>query len=613
MEDVSTPQRRTVLGTTPLRSGKKRKAPFSRFSANATFSCFPLWNDNKDELSKDNTILSEEVKREGVVKRVRTATELLPKQQGSSALSFTADTTPQETQTSSSTAAAATSFDVGARSALDTSLHSLTVNGATADLNTPPPKDRRRAEASTSIDVLEKSEKRSRFNAPSSSYSISSNTFPCANSPTGEETTDSRSNFTQVVPDFSEEHAETKTIKSCSSPLKFSVHSCASSTLSPNGSPRLYDASAASPVHRSTFCSLPCHSSLHLRCDSSAECLTSTPSPRTPVRAESPPPLATPHRRRARTQNSAKEKGTTTPKAPLRPCRPRRNLLHGVLNGNRREVEDALAAGEDPNSPLTVPLWVIGKPNAMLPVLVAARLAYCGVVETLLRYGAVPNSVTRDGQNGLHLLFLHNSLQRTEPDVPTSLGLHSSLEASNYVGTKTNRSIFPVHRTPAWADLENFFKELTPSSDSKIAVDSDSEDSDSDLTDVPQLHFSSRTSRQTLDPYNFDLPSLPRSKFLPASATQPRVPTEREVLLCGEVLLSKGVDANRKDATGRTPKDYALNVYGLPRNHPFISKLDQQNSIILTAKRCMGESRTCSSKNLSNLEQPCVSSVYRRL
>lgn len=349
-----------------------------------------------------------------------------------------------------------------------------------------------------------------------------------------------------------------------------------------------------------------------LRVDEEIVSPSSTPSPRTPVRSESPPPLSRSHYRDSESSDRVWPTTITTPQAPLRPSRRHRTLLHGVLNGNRREVADALAGGEDPNSSLNIPMWVTGKPTFMLPILVASRLAYAGVLEALLRGGAVPNSVTCEGQNGLHLLFANNSLTRYTASQSMSAttaddSLHPRINSSCETGSPSRISAscttrlssrkesatVTVNTAPsaAWVNLQAFFNDIaqsnqksqstlhnTVSSRRKRSIS----ESGSDRLGYPSSTAYSESNEKTSEPvkqpgvdnlHSFSLPDLKPFYLLSAQRPELRVPTEQEVVLCGEILLREGVDAHRKDLAGRTPKDCALELYGLPADHPFIHKL----------------------------------------
>lgn len=241
-----------------------------------------------------------------------------------------------------------------------------------------------------------------------------------------------------------------------------------------------------------------------------------------------------------------------TPQAPLRATRARYTLLRGILTGNPEEVERALQAGEDPNDPLRLPAWVTGSVESMLPVLIASRLGHAQVMKTLLAGGAVINSVNCEGQNALHLLFT-----RSKPE--------------NGSGESVLRTVTyePLSLPGALSDFGQFLQTVT---------------SDSCLPEkgaTPQCasaHCSSSTVGDATDVESpisgFVIPSLHGIRgacgYPPAGR---RFPNETDILMCGDILLREGIDCTRKDAKGKTPLQYALDVYGLPVDHPFIAQL----------------------------------------
>ncbi|XP_053991335.1 uncharacterized protein LOC128883224 isoform X2 [Hylaeus volcanicus] len=135
-----------------------------------------------------------------------------------------------------------------------------------------------------------------------------------------------------------------------------------------------------------------------------------------------------------------------TPQAPQR--RHRGNLLYSILDGNTEQVNMALKNGEDPNASLNIPEWVMGEPCRLVPILLASKLAFPTIVQLLLKYGAVLNSVNFQGQNALHLLFSpHRSVREFH-------------QCNNDQKNETAEPVRSISIQKSWEDLESYFQSL---------------------------------------------------------------------------------------------------------------------------------------------------------
>lgn len=230
-----------------------------------------------------------------------------------------------------------------------------------------------------------------------------------------------------------------------------------------------------------------------------------------------------------------------TPKAPQR--RHRCNLLYSILDGNMEQVKIALNNGEDPNASLNVPEWVMGEACRLLPILLASKLAYPTIVQLLLKYGAVCNSVNNQGQNALHLLFSPH---------PSTREFHAW---NNHENTQTTEPIKNISIQKSWEDLESYFKSL-PSLDNETY----------DVYNTEPMVINDSTFM-----LNFDLPDF-KKYFIPKVKRSDQAMMD-DICKCTEILLKHGIHTTRKDILGKTPWDVASQNPLLSNNHFLLEKL----------------------------------------